>query len=125
MSQAGDIPAVFTPEGESLEHGGTGAEWLRQPSGSTLPSRRRWNRPLTGMPLETHPRRTGFARSYAMQSMPLPRTRAHGSVMEAVHEGTSSRDFPSPWYYRLRGDEVEVIAMAHGRRRPGYWRSRL
>jgi len=27
--------------------------------------------------------------------------------------------------YILRGDAVEVVAMAHGRRRPGYWQSRL
>jgi hypothetical protein len=27
--------------------------------------------------------------------------------------------------YRMRGDEVEIVAVAHGRRRPGYWRSRL
>jgi plasmid stabilization system protein ParE len=33
--------------------------------------------------------------------------------------------FPFSLVYRLRGDEVEVIVVAHGRRRPGYWRSRL
>ena len=33
--------------------------------------------------------------------------------------------FPFSLVYRLRGDEVEIIAVAHGRRRPGYWRSRL
>src|SRR2546428_1437957 len=33
--------------------------------------------------------------------------------------------FPFSLVYRLRGNEVEVIAVAHGRRRPGYWRSRL
>jgi hypothetical protein len=25
----------------------------------------------------------------------------------------------------LRGEAIEVVAVAHGRRRPGYWRSRL
>jgi len=30
--------------------------------------------------------------------------------------------FPFSLVYRLRGDEVEVIAVAHGRRRPGCWR---
>jgi hypothetical protein len=25
----------------------------------------------------------------------------------------------------VRGDGIEVVAVAHGRRRPGYWRSRL
>jgi len=33
--------------------------------------------------------------------------------------------FPFTLVYLLRGDEVEVIAVAHARRRPGYWRSRL
>ena len=33
--------------------------------------------------------------------------------------------FPFSLVYRLRGEEVEVIAVAHGRRKPGYWRSRL
>src|SRR2546428_5034526 len=33
--------------------------------------------------------------------------------------------FPFSLVYRLRGDGVEVIAVAHGRRRPGYWRLRL
>jgi plasmid stabilization system protein ParE len=33
--------------------------------------------------------------------------------------------FPYSLVYRMRGDEIEVIAVAHGRRRPGYWRSRL
>jgi plasmid stabilization system protein ParE len=27
--------------------------------------------------------------------------------------------------YRLRGNDVEVLAVAHGKRRPGSWRSRL
>src|SRR2546428_11606349 len=32
--------------------------------------------------------------------------------------------FPFSLVYLLRGSEVEVIAVAHGRRRPGYWRAR-
>ena|SRR5438093_11893336 len=32
--------------------------------------------------------------------------------------------FPFSLVYRMRGDDVEVLAVAHGRRRPGYWRSR-
>jgi hypothetical protein len=49
--------------GKSLERGCTGAEWLRPPSGSTLPLRRRPNRPMTGTPREAPPRRTASARS--------------------------------------------------------------
>jgi plasmid stabilization system protein ParE len=33
--------------------------------------------------------------------------------------------FPFSLVYRIRDDEIEVLAVAHGRRRPGYWRSRL
>ena len=32
---------------------------------------------------------------------------------------------PFSLVYRVRGNEVEVLAVAHGRRRPGYWLSRL
>src|SRR4026208_1885874 len=33
--------------------------------------------------------------------------------------------YPFSLVYLLRGDAIEVVAVAHGRRRPGYWRSRL
>ncbi|MBS0365920.1 MAG: type II toxin-antitoxin system RelE/ParE family toxin [Proteobacteria bacterium] len=33
--------------------------------------------------------------------------------------------FPYSVVYRLRADVVEVMAVAHHRRRPGYWRDRL
>ena len=32
--------------------------------------------------------------------------------------------FPFLLVYRERADAIEVIAVAHGRRRPGYWRDR-
>lgn len=34
------------------------------------------------------------------------------------------RRFPFFVVYRLRGDNVQIVAVAHGRRRPGYWRAR-
>ncbi len=34
------------------------------------------------------------------------------------------RRFPYSIIYRLRGEAIHVIAFAHQRRRPGYWRSR-
>jgi plasmid stabilization system protein ParE len=34
------------------------------------------------------------------------------------------RRFPYVLVYRERGDSVQIIAVAHGRRRPGYWRHR-
>lgn len=33
--------------------------------------------------------------------------------------------FPFQVVFRERGDQVEIIAIAHGKRRPGYWRKRL
>jgi plasmid stabilization system protein ParE len=44
--------------------------------------------------------------------------------------GSRARRYVFPRYpfslvYILRGDDVEVVAVAHGRRRPGYWRMRL
>jgi plasmid stabilization system protein ParE len=34
------------------------------------------------------------------------------------------RRFPYYIVYRERGDAVEIIAVAHARRRPGYWKFR-
>jgi plasmid stabilization system protein ParE len=34
------------------------------------------------------------------------------------------RRFPFFVVYRVRGDDVQIIAVAHARRRPGYWRAR-
>lgn len=34
------------------------------------------------------------------------------------------RRFPFQIVYRVAKDRVEVVAVAHGRRRPGYWRPR-
>jgi toxin ParE1/3/4 len=34
------------------------------------------------------------------------------------------RRFPFFVVYRLRSDNVQIVAVAHARRRPGYWRAR-
>ena len=34
-------------------------------------------------------------------------------------------NWPYGIFYQVRGDELIIIAVAHHRRRPGYWRSRL
>ena len=34
------------------------------------------------------------------------------------------RRFPFFVVYRVRGGELEIVAVAHARRRPGYWRAR-
>jgi plasmid stabilization system protein ParE len=33
--------------------------------------------------------------------------------------------FPFAVIYRESGETIQILAVAHGRRRPGYWRSRL
>ena len=35
------------------------------------------------------------------------------------------RHFPFKIVYRVRPDRIEVVAVAHNRRRPGYWADRL
>ena len=32
--------------------------------------------------------------------------------------------FPFSLVYRVRDEEIEIVAVAHHRKRPGYWRSR-
>ena len=34
------------------------------------------------------------------------------------------RRFPFFLVYRVRGEQVQIVAVAHARRRPGYWRVR-
>jgi plasmid stabilization system protein ParE len=34
------------------------------------------------------------------------------------------RRFPYAIVYRVHADSIEIVAVAHGRRRPGYWRTR-
>jgi plasmid stabilization system protein ParE len=33
--------------------------------------------------------------------------------------------FPFVVVYHVAADRIEIVAVAHGRRRPGYWKSRL
>ncbi len=40
---------------------------------------------------------------------------AHGMRILSLH------DFPYSLIYRIQGDEIRVIAIAHHSRRPGYW----
>jgi len=34
------------------------------------------------------------------------------------------RRFPFQIVYRVANDRIEVVAIAHGRRKPGYWKTR-
>jgi len=36
----------------------------------------------------------------------------------------SARRFPYTIIYRVSGEDMEILAVAHQHRRPGYWRSR-
>lgn len=45
-------------------------------------------------------------------------------VFEAGLRRFVLRRFPFSIVYRLTSGQVEVLAVAHGRRRPGYWRDR-
>lgn len=60
----------------------------------------------------------------------------HAVDAVAEHPGTWPRQgrrarryvfprFPFSLVYVLRRDDVEVVAVAHAKRRPGYWRSRV
>ena len=60
--------------------------------------------------------------------------RAVGSVADAPDrwpifiEGTRRfllRRFPYSVVYRVSRDSLQIVAVAHARRRPGYWRPRL
>lgn len=47
-----------------------------------------------------------------------------GSSFDSAHRRLSLRRFPFALIYRLDPEDLSVIAVAHERRRPGYWRSR-
>ena len=50
---------------------------------------------------------------------PVPRVAAErGTRRVPLHR------FPYAVVYRIRDAEIEVVAFAHGSRKPGYWRSR-
>lgn len=34
------------------------------------------------------------------------------------------RRFPYLIHFRVQGDTIQVVAIAHGKRRPGYWQIR-
>jgi plasmid stabilization system protein ParE len=45
-------------------------------------------------------------------------------VVESGRRRFVLRRFPFSIVYRVQSGQVEVLAVAHGRRRPGYWRDR-
>ena len=59
----------------------------------------------------------------------LDRIAARPEVVAADEDGirwTRMDRFPHVVYYRVKDERlIEVLAVAHGRRQPGYWRDRL
>jgi hypothetical protein len=80
---------------------------------------------MIGTLLGTSPQPTRSAKNYGTQSMPSPTTRSRWPRHGRCARRYVVPRFPFSSVYRMREDEVEIIAVAHGRRRPGYWRSRL
>jgi hypothetical protein len=79
---------------------------------------------MTGTLRETLRPQTAFGRS---STKPSRRSR---QVLRLGRYGRRARRYVFPRYpfslvYIFRDGDVEVVAVAHGRRRPGYWRSRL
>ena len=59
---------------------------------------------------------------HAVEAVAKAPDRCHDTAL--VLSVTFSPGFPSV-VYRLRDGEVEVLAVAHGKRRPGYWQHRM
>jgi plasmid stabilization system protein ParE len=49
---------------------------------------------------------------------------AIGRKVDGVHRSVPLRRFPFMLFYRVRGTVVQIVAVAHKRKRPGYWRRR-
>lgn len=47
-----------------------------------------------------------------------------GRKADAVHRSVPLRRFPFIVFYRVHETTVEIVAVAHKRKRPGYWRHR-
>jgi hypothetical protein len=47
-----------------------------------------------------------------------------GERLDSMHRRFPLQRFPFGLIFRLNGDVLQVIAFAHRRRRPGYWRNR-
>jgi toxin ParE1/3/4 len=47
-----------------------------------------------------------------------------GEPLDPLRRRFPLRRFPFAIIYRVKGDTLRVLALAHRRRRPGYWRER-
>ena len=94
-------------------------------------------------PVELHPEALGDSRSaysWYFERNPSAAAAFLEELDRAVEEITAAperwphflhgtrrfvlRRYPFSVVYRLSGTTIQIIAFAHGRRRPGYWRTR-
>lgn len=73
--------------------------------------------------------RSGLAASAFLLELSNAVSRIHEAPARyAAAEGGTRRiamdRFPFTLYYRIAADQITVVAVAHQKRRPGYWRSR-
>lgn len=54
----------------------------------------------------------------------LSEHQALGPKLDAEHRRLGLRRFPFGLIYRVKSSKVQIVAVAHRRRRPGYWRGR-
>jgi len=47
-----------------------------------------------------------------------------GRRVDQLHRSVPLRRFPFVLFYRTQGSHLQVVAVAHKRKRPGYWRVR-
>ncbi len=47
-----------------------------------------------------------------------------GAVVEAPYRRVVLNRFPFSLVYRIKGSALRIVAVAHQRRKPGYWRGR-
>jgi len=73
---------------------------------------------------ETLGRPRAFATSYGTRLTLSRKIRVPSLAMAPAVVGTFS-SISLSLVYVIRGDQVEILVVAHSRRRPGYWRSRL
>ena len=99
---------------------------------------------MAELPLEFHPgARTDAIEAYDWYAERSP-TAAHALLEELVNAGFAIQRTPEFWarysfgtrrylmkrfpfvvIYRVAADRIEILAVAHGRRRPEYWKDRL
>lgn len=70
-----------------------------------------------------------FAASAFLRELSIATNRIREAPMRYTAAAHGTRQilldrFPFTLYYRIRGEVVMIVAVAHQKRRPGYWRSR-